>query len=124
MADFENEEVMNEEDGAGVPESEDTDVTETGEKDDLDESLDEIKEEEEYEDTQYDDDNNYVGDDPEATDTEDWATPEFTPEGSDIPVEVDLESMGESYIAMGESMIEEGDAILDVLGPSGNDNFD
>lgn len=105
------------EQGNEAPAAEDGDIVEEGERDDLDESLDAIKEEEDFEDTQYDDDNNYIGDDPEVTDPSDWATPEFTPEGSDIPVTVDLESVG-------ESMIEEGNAILDVLGPSGNDTFD
>lgn len=90
---------------------------ETGEKDDLDDSLEAIKEEEEFEDTQYDEDNNYIGSDPDVTDENDWATPESTPEGTDIPVSVDLELMG-------ESMIEEGNAILDVLGASGNNEFD
>ena len=89
----------------------------TGEKDDLDDSLEAIKEEEEFEDTQYDEDNNYIGSDPDVTDENDWATPESTPEGTDIPVSVDLELMG-------ESMIEEGNAILDVLGASGNNEFD
>ena len=97
--------------------AEDGEVVEEGERDDLDESLDAIKEEEDFEDTQYDEENNYIGDDPEVTDPTDWATPEFTPEGSDIPVTVDLESVG-------ESMIEEGNAILEVLGPSGNETFD
>ena len=41
---------------------------ETGEKDDLDDSLEAIKEEEEFEDTQYDEDNNYIGSDPDMTD--------------------------------------------------------
>lgn len=85
--------------------------------DDLDESIDVIEEEKEFEDTQYDDDDNYIGDDPEVTDENDWATPEATPEGSDIPVTVDLEIMG-------ENMMEEGEAILDVIGPSGNKEFD
>ena len=119
MADF------NEEKDLSVEDTEDTGVAtegenaddETGERDDLDDSLDAIREEEEFEDTQYDDENNYIGDDPEVTDEGDWATPDSTPEGTDIPVSVDLELMG-------ESMIEEGNAVLEVLGASGNSEFD
>ena len=122
MADFEKDELLeNEEVQAGA---EDAVEEESGVRTDLDDSLDAIKEEEEFEDTQYDEENNYIGEDPEVTDPEDWATPEFTPEGSDIPVEVDLESLGESWIAQGEAMEAEGQAILDVLGPSGNEEFD
>lgn len=122
MADFEKDELLeNEEVQAGA---EDALEEESGVRTDLDDSLDAIKEEEEFEDTQYDEENNYIGEDPEVTDPEDWATPEFTPEGSDIPVEVDLESLGESWIAQGEAMEAEGQAILDVLGPSGNEEFD
>lgn len=122
MADFEKDELLeNEEVQAGA---EDAVEEESGVRTDLDDSLEAIKEEEEFEDTQYDEENNYIGDNPEVTDPEDWATPEFTPEGSDIPVEVDLESLGESWIAQGEAMEAEGQAILDVLGPSGNEEFD
>lgn len=120
MADFNDEKDLSVEDTeeTGVStEGENAEETETGERDDLDDSLDAIKEEEEFEDTQYDDDNNYIGDDPEVTDENDWATPDSTPEGTDIPVSVDLELMG-------ESMMEEGDAILNVLGVSGNQEFD
>ena len=70
MADYnENEEVTVEdtetpEVGEETPAAEDGDVVEEeGERDDLDESLDAIKEEEEFEDTQYDEENNYIGDD-------------------------------------------------------------
>lgn len=122
MADFEKDELL--EDDEVQAGAEDAVEEESGVRTDLDDSLEAIKEEEEFEDTQYDDDNNYIGDDPEVTDPEDWATPEFTPEGSDIPVEVDLESLGESWIAQGEAMEAEGQAILDVLGPSGNEEFD
>ena len=119
MADFETEKDLSAEDvdDTGMtPEGENTEE-ETGERDDLDDSLDAIKEEEEFEDTQYDEDDNYIGDDPEVTDESDWATPDSTPEGTDIPVSVDLELMG-------ESMIEEGNAVLEVLGASGNSEFD
>lgn len=85
--------------------------------DDLDESLQVIEEEKEKEDAEYDADDNYIGNDPEVTDPTDWATPEFTPEGSDIPVSVDLQMLG-------ENMIEEGECILDLIGPSGNEEFD
>lgn len=122
MADFEKDELL--EDDEVQAGAEDAVEEESGVRNDLDDSLEAIKEEEEFEDTQYDDENNYIGDDPEVTDPEDWATPEFTPEGSDIPVEVDLESLGESWIAQGEAMEAEGQAILDVLGPSGNEEFD
>ena len=121
MADFDNEKDLS------VEDTEETDAVtgeesvegeeEQGERDDLDDSLDEIKKEEEFEDTQYDEENNYIGDDPEVTDENDWATPDSTPEGTDIPVSVDLELMG-------ESMIEEGNAVLEVLGASGNPEFD
>lgn len=86
------------------------------EKDDLDESLEIIEEEKEKDAEKFDEDGEFVGSEPEDTDPEDWATPEFTPTGSDIPVELDME-------ALGESMIEEGDAILDILGPSDNGTF-
>ena len=85
--------------------------------DDLDESLQVIEEEKEKEDAEYDADDNYIGNDPKVTDPTDWATPEFTPEGSDIPVSVDLQMLG-------ENMIEEGECILDLIGPSGNEEFD
>lgn len=85
--------------------------------DDLDESLQVIEEEKEKEDAEYDADDNYIGNDLEVTDPTDWATPEFTPEGSDIPVSVDLQMLG-------ENMIEEGECILDLIGPSGNEEFD
>lgn len=98
-------------------EYEEVESVEEEEKDDLDESMEVIEEEKAFEDTQYDEDDQYIGDDPEVTDPNDWATPEFTPEGSDIPVTVDLEMMG-------ENMIEEGNAILEALGPSGNPEFD
>lgn len=122
MADFEKDE-LTEEDEVQTG-AEDAVEEESGVRTDLDDSLEAIEEEEQFEDTQYDDENNYIGDDPDVTDPEDWATPEFTPEGSDIPVEVDLESLGESWIAQGEAMEAEGQAILDVLGPSGNEEFD
>ena len=86
------------------------------EKDDLDESLEIIEEEKEKDEEKFDEDGEFVGSEPEDTDPEDWATPEFTPTGSDIPVELDME-------ALGESMIEEGDAILNILGPSNNETF-
>ena len=86
------------------------------EKDDLDESLEIIEEEKAKDEEKFDEDGEFVGSEPEDTDPEDWATPEFTPTGSDIPVELDME-------ALGESMIEEGDAILDILGPSDNGTF-
>lgn len=118
MADFDNEKDLSVEDADDTPvSSEGENVEDSGERDDLDDSLDAIKEEEDFEDTQYDEDNNYIGDDPDVTDENDWATPDSTPEGTDIPVSVDLELMG-------ESMMQEGDAILDVLGVSGNKEFD
>ena len=85
--------------------------------DDLQESIGVIEEEKAIEDTMYDEDNNYLGDEDDDVFKDSWENPEYTPEGSDIPMTFEiLESAGESMIA-------EGDAILDILGPSENDAF-
>ena len=69
MADFNEEKDLDAENTAeDVTTEGEAGEEETGEKDDLDDSLEAIKEEEEFEDTQYDEDNNYIGSDPDIND--------------------------------------------------------
>lgn len=98
-----------------------------GIKTDLDESLDAIEREKEREDELYDEENNFIGSPEEVPgadeldldeDEVDWSTPEFTPTGSDIPMSFEI------LEAVAESLEMEGDVILDILGPSGNEEFD
>lgn len=123
MSDFlKDEELETTEDVAVEEVAEETAEVEEGPKDDLDESLDAIEEAKAEEDENYDEENNFIGEPEDELGLEegevDWASPEFTPEESDLPMSFEIVE------ALGESMEMEGDAILDVLGPSGNEALD
>ena len=127
MSDFlKDEELETTEDVTVEEVAEETAEVEEGPKDDLDESLEVIEEAKAEEDENYDEDNNFIGEPEDELGLEegevdwevDWASPEFTPEESDLPMSFEIVE------ALGESMEMEGDAILDVLGPSGNEALD
>ena len=127
MSDFlKDEELETTEDVTVEEVAEETAEVEEGPKDDLDESLEVIEEAKAEEDENYDEDNNFIGEPEDELGLEegevdwevDWASPEFTPEKSDLPMSFEIVE------ALGESMEMEGDAILDVLGPSGNEALD
>lgn len=92
---------------------------EEGDKDELDESLENIEEAKNDEEMDYDENGDYIGEDSGdfGDGNTDWAEPDATPQESDIPVNFEI------IEAQGESMEAEGDAILGLLGPSDNDQY-